>query len=109
MNYEVIVVKMGRDNQAQYQITQDEENVPEGAVTRAILQFGSWRLDTDSDPGISVSLAGVLTVTPGHIPDLAPGLYRGSLVIFDAASSDGIEWGKFVVIVEADRLAEETT
>lgn len=76
--------------------------VAEGAVTRAILRFGAYCLDSDdSEHEIELAQgATAVNVRIGLVPDIEPGTYHGHLTVYDSEHPNGIAWEYVRVKVE---------
>jgi hypothetical protein len=98
---DLINAYIGRNNYAELELMQDGVTVEEGAVTRAVLRFGSFCLDTEEvEHADWIELnedATKITLHLGLVTDLKPGRYNASLTLYDAASTKGIAWTTFVI------------
>jgi len=78
--------------------------VPENTITRAMLRFGSYCLDTDvigdADMIYFTDNETRLVIKAGLIADIVAGSYLGYLTLYDAVSLDGIAWQDFKVEVK---------
>jgi hypothetical protein len=92
---------IGRDNVERLELIQDGDPVTADAVTRAVLRFGGYCLDTDVvDDTISLAdSATVVEVQIGQIAGLLPGYYQGHLIVYDNPHPNGIMWEQVVIIV----------
>lgn len=91
---------IGRDNAEVYRLTQDREPVQPGAVTRVVVRFGGYCLDSATDDVIEVDAEGILTVRFGQVEGLERGGYLGQIIVYDAPAEDGIMWQSIYVIAE---------
>lgn len=101
---EVLAAYIGRDNEERLQLLQGGSLVTAGAVTRAVLKFSGYCIDTDVDSGViyfSDSDNQVLCLKLGMVDDIAAGTYRGAkLTLYDVDNTNGIAWTDLVVAVK---------
>lgn len=98
---ETLTIYMGRDNKEIFELQQDGVVVTADAVTRAILRFGDYCLDTESDEEIELTTnAQRVEIAAGTIEGLSEGVYYGVLTVFDLMSAEnGFAWESFNVHV----------
>ena len=98
---EIMNIYIGRDNVEVFELQQDALVVAEDAVTRAVLRFGGYCLDSDSDEEIELTTSAQrVEIQAGLMTGLVAGVYPGMLTIFDAASeTNGLAWQAFNVRV----------
>lgn len=94
---------IGRDNEERINLLEDGSIVSAGVVTRAVLKFGNYCVDTDKDPTIayfSDSDNQTLCLKLGLVSGLSPGVHPNSrLTLYDATNINGIAWATFTVNV----------
>jgi hypothetical protein len=99
---EILYAYIGRDNEERLELKQAGALVTAGAVTRAVLKFCSFCLDTDVDADEIYFLDSdnqTLCMKLGLVDDMAVGAYRdGKLTIYDAANTEGIAWADIGVV-----------
>ena len=102
---ETVVVYIGRDNEYQWQLQEDCENIDGDTVTRVVLDIpdhGSGvTLDSDDSPQmISIDSGGVVTATIGTEVD-TEGFYDGFLTVYTNTETNGIAWDLINLEVKA--------
>jgi hypothetical protein len=94
---------IGRNNETKYEILTNDALVTAQTVTRAILKFSSFCIDSDVDDDLIYFEDAdnqVLCMRLGMIENLRPGTYEnGMLTLFDAANPNGIAWSKIAITV----------
>ena len=93
---------VGRSNRQRLQLLQDGEPVAPGAITRAVLRFSTYCLDTavGNDPIALVDDATVVETQIGLLTDLEPVIATGTVTIYDNLAVDGIAWQRVLVNVK---------
>lgn len=97
---EIITAYIGRDNVETVLLEYKPKNstayetVPVNTVTRAILRFGDYCLDTnDADPIFELTENETeLAMQLGMVIDLAEGSHVGRLTVYDGDHPNGIPW-----------------
>lgn len=78
--------------------------VPDDSITRAMLSFGDYCLDTDEVGDADMIYFSDnntrLILKAGLISSIVVGTYVGYLTLFDAVAVDGIAWQEFKVEVK---------
>lgn len=99
---------IGRANRQRLALLQDGQAVAGGAVTRAVLRFGPYCLDTDEagDPVALVDGATVVEAQLGLTPGITQGAHRGKLTIYDNLNTEGIAWQDVIVVVDRWNVCE---
>lgn len=105
---EQIIAYIGRDNTQTVLLEYKPkgsiayETVPINTVTRAILRFGDYCLDTDdADPKFELTENETeLAMQLGMVPNLVAGNYIGKLTIYDGTHPEGIPWQAYEIWVE---------
>ena len=79
------------------------ETVAINTVTRAILRFGDFCLDTDdADPIFELTEDETeLAMKLGMVTDIVAGDYIGQLTIYDGTHPNGIPWEDYRIRIEA--------
>ena len=96
----ILMGYIDRDNEEQIQLLQDGALVVASAVTKAMLRFGEYCIDTAVDTDViyfADSDNQVLCFKLGQVEDIATGKYKGQITIFDAEADDGLAWDSVVV------------
>jgi hypothetical protein len=90
---------VGRANRQRLQLLQDGVAVADGAVTRAVLKFGDYCLDTDEagDPIELVDDATVVELQLGLVSGIAPMTATGRLTVYDNVHTQGIAWQEVLI------------
>jgi hypothetical protein len=86
----------------------DEDPAPvlveEGVVTRAMLRFGDYCLDTEVVEHADIFALNddktTVIVKGGLMDNLRAGGYRGHLTVFDALNPEGFPWEEFQIVVK---------
>jgi hypothetical protein len=92
-----VTAYIGRDNIERLELLQDGVAVVAGAVTRAVLKFGSFCLDTDEITHASIIYFEtadnlVLCLCLGLVTDIRARVYEGKLTLWDATTTEGYAW-----------------
>lgn len=100
----LLTAYIGRGNEEKLDLLEDGAVVDAYAVTRAVLRFGDYCLDTD-DVGdedlIALNANGQeLSLHLGLIPGLEAGRYSGFLTLYDHVATDGIAWAQIDIVVD---------
>jgi hypothetical protein len=89
-----LIAYISRDNEEQIELLVNGALVAENAVTRAVLKFGGYVLDTNVDTNIiyfSSSTNQILCLKLGLIENLIVNDYlRGTLTLYDNVNTNGI-------------------
>jgi len=102
MTTTIFTVYKDRDNEERIELLQDGVLVTAGAVTRAVLKFGTFVLDTDDDSEIYFldSDNQVLCFQLGKLTGLvAKNYFDGKLTIFDNTNTSGLAWANIHITV----------
>lgn len=96
-------VYIGRANVIRRTLQEDGEDLAapaQSAITRVMVAFGPYCVDTDeaADP-ISYS-SGVVEMQLGLLPGIAEGQHDALITAFDASTPEGYAWGRFEVSIE---------
>ena len=84
---------IGRENVEKLELLHNGERVPKNSITRAIIRFGTYCLDTELHNEIELTEdAQVLEIKLGLIPDLVSGKYKSYITIYPNLAEDGIAW-----------------
>lgn len=101
MAIETLYAYIGRDNEEQIQLKQNNILVTTGAITRAVFKFGSYCLDTDIDTDEIYFLNDertVLCLKLGLVTDIVPMANTvGKLTLFDVNNANGLAWAEINV------------
>ena len=84
-----------RDNIEKLALLQDGVAVTAGAVTKAVLKFSDYCIDTDNDSDQIYFLDSdnqTVCVKIGQIDSIAVGCYKGFLTIYDSETVNGLAW-----------------
>jgi len=99
----ILTAYIGRDNEERLELLQDGVLVTASAVTRAVLKFGSFCLDTDVDTDEFYFLDSnnqVLCLKIGLLTGLAAKNYfDGKLTLFDNSNPEGLAWTNIHITV----------
>jgi hypothetical protein len=93
-----------RDNIEKLALLQDGVAVTAGAVTKAVLKFGDYCINTDDDSDQIYFLDSdnqTVCIKIGQIDSISVGRYKGTLTIYDSTAVNGLAW----VEVEANVYA----
>lgn len=100
---ETLTIYLGRDNREVFELQQDGVVVTALSVTRAVLRFGGYVLDTEDDEDVAMALTTSnqrVEIFAGKLSGLIEGVYHGTLTVFDTMSADnGFAWETFNVHV----------
>lgn len=95
---------IGRDNEARLELLQDGVLVVASAVTKAVLKFGTFCLDTEVDTDEIYFLTSnnqTLCLKIGLLTGLVAGNYSdGKLTLFDAVNTNGLAWVDLTISVK---------
>ena len=86
---------INRDNIEKLALLQDGVAVTAGAVTKAVLKFGDYCINTDDDSDQIYFLDSdnqTVCVKIGQISSIAVGRYEGILTIYDSTAVNGLAW-----------------
>jgi hypothetical protein len=95
---------LDRENEERLELLQDGVLVVAGAVTKVVLRFGEFCVDSDVDTDVIYFLDSdkqVLCLRLGLTADLVVGKYKkGTLTVWDSLSEFGIAWAEITVVVK---------
>lgn len=96
-------VFLDRDNDILLRLERDGGVVDPDIVQRAVLRIlrADEVFDTDSDSDITLQDNARNVRIQGGQRNIAPGLYRALLTIYDAANTNGLAWAQISVRVRA--------
>ena len=95
---------INRDNIEKLALLQDEVAVIAGAVTKAVLKFGDYCIDTADDSDqiyFTDSNNQAISIKLGRINSIAVGRYSGTLTIYDSEAVNGLAWIRVEVKIYA--------
>jgi len=108
---EILNIYLGRDNTEIFELQQDGVVVTADAVTRAVLRFGGFCMDTDDEECTELVLSTNnqrIEIQAGNLAGLAEGIYKGMLTIFDLIGAEnGIAWQAFDIRVKPWNICPE--
>jgi len=95
---------IGRDNEDRLELLQDGVLVAASAVTKAVLKFGTFCLDTEVDTDEIYFLTSdnqTLCLKIGIVTNLVAGAYSdGKITLFDAVNTNGLAWADLRISVK---------
>jgi len=107
----MIVVHIGRDNITAYDLEYMPKGetsfvpVPDDTITRAVLRFGPFCLDTNVTGHADIFYLSNSNTTVemklGKVANLTTGAYYAYLTIYDANHPNGIPWANFNISVQS--------
>ena len=84
-----------RDNIEKLALLQDGVAVTAGAVTKAVLKFGDYCINTDDDSDQIYFLDSdnqTVCIKLGQIDSITVGRYEGTMTIYDSEAVNGLAW-----------------
>ena len=95
---ETITVEIGRDRVHRIAFTVDGEPVNDDALTKAVLRFGEYCLDTEEGGGLTfVESKTAVDVELGLVEGLTKGAYVGHLTAMDGLHENGLPFGQVII------------
>ena len=107
----MIEVYIGRDNITAHDLKYMPKGetsfvpVPDNTITRAVLRFGPFCLDTNVAEHADIFYLSnnntTIEMKLGRVTDLTTGTYYAYLTIYDANHPEGISWANFRIRVQS--------
>lgn len=93
---------IGRSNTETLDIMEDGSVIDASVIQRAVLRFGNYVLDTDTDDEIELDNNNTrINLQLGLVSDLEAGTYDAYLTLYDSESTEhGLAWVSFEIEAE---------
>lgn len=94
------IVYIARDNSIALSLSSDNNVIAHNTLTRVQAMVGNTLLDSATSPALfDLTQTDRLSLKFGQ-SGLTAGRYPVTLVVFDAAHTNGLVWGDFVIVVK---------